>query len=207
VAAGSVAAFWAVALLLIVVPGPDWAFVLGSGLRGRTALPAVAGLVLGYALVTVVVAAGAGALIARSPRILTGLTVIGGGYLMWHGIRTLSRPGAPPRPARPGPQRCTARGTLAQGTGVSALNPKGLLIFLALLPQFTSPHGPWPAAVQLAFLGLVFMTTAGAFYLCLGSVARKILAERPAALNLVTRLSGAAMAVVGAVLLTARLLG
>jgi threonine/homoserine/homoserine lactone efflux protein len=203
-AVSSVAAFWAVALLLIVVPGPDWAFVLGSGLRGRTVLPAVGGLVLGYAMVTVVVAAGVGAVIARSPQFLTVLTVIGGAYLLWHGIRTLTGSGARPgQPGRPG----LPRGTLARGVGVSALNPKGLLIFLALLPQFTSPHAVWPEAAQLAFLGLVFMLTVAAFYLCLGSLARKILHERPAALHLITRLSGAAMAVVGTVLLTARLIG
>jgi threonine/homoserine/homoserine lactone efflux protein len=59
-AASDVAAFWAVALLLIIVPGADWALVLGSSLGGRTAVPAVGGLVLGYAAVTVVVAAGVG---------------------------------------------------------------------------------------------------------------------------------------------------
>ena len=62
--ASSVVAFWAVALLLIIVPGADWAFVLSAGLRGRTVLPAVGGIVLGYAGVTVVVAAGVGALVA-----------------------------------------------------------------------------------------------------------------------------------------------
>jgi threonine/homoserine/homoserine lactone efflux protein len=202
-AAGSVAAFWAVALLLILVPGPDWAFVLGSGLRARTALPAVGGIVLGYAVVTVVVAAGAGAIIARSPRFLTGLTVVGGVYLIWHGIRTLARPAAPAR--QPGRPCGSSGGTLARGMGVSALNPKGLLLFLALLPQFTSPNGHWPLPAQLAVLGLVFMLTCGAFYLCLGSVAGKVLAARPAAAHLITRLSGAAMAAVGAVLVTGRL--
>ena len=90
-AVSSVVAFWAVASLLIMVPGADWAFVLGSGLRGRTVVPAVSGLVLGYAGVTVVVAAGVGTLVARSPAFLTGLTVAGGLYLMWHGARTFAR--------------------------------------------------------------------------------------------------------------------
>jgi threonine/homoserine/homoserine lactone efflux protein len=200
-AAGSVAAFWVVAVLLIIVPGPDWAFVLSSGLTGRTVLPAVGGLVVGYAAMTAVVAAGVGTIVARSPGLLTGLTVIGGLYLMWHGITTFARPAAPPARAD-GP----GRGTLSRGIGVSALNPKGLLIFLALLPQFTSPHGTWPLAAQLAFLGLVFMVSCAAFYLCLGSFARKVLHARPAAAHVITRISGAAMAVVGAVLLAGRLI-
>jgi len=204
-AASSVAAFWGVALLLIMVPGPDWAFVVGSGLRARTVLPAVGGIVLGYAAVTVVVAAGVGAVVARSPVVLTGLTVTGGGYLIWHGISTCARPVAATIHAD-GRSR-TSRGTLAQGAGVSMLNPKGLLMFLALLPQFTSPRGPWPLAAQLALLGLVFMLSCAAFYLCLGWIARKALYARAAAATAVTRLSGAAMATVGAALLIERLAG
>jgi threonine/homoserine/homoserine lactone efflux protein len=88
--------------------------------------------------------------------------------------------------------------------GVSALNPKGLLVFLALLPQFTNPRGSWPLAAQLGLLGLVFVLSCGAFYLSLGSAARKILAARPAAARAVTRFSGAAMVVVGALLLVVR---
>jgi threonine/homoserine/homoserine lactone efflux protein len=225
-AASSVLAFWAVALLLIAVPGPDWAFVLGSGLRGRSAVPAVGGLVLGYGAVTVVVAAGVGALVARSPVLLTGLIFVGGLYLVWLGARTLARPKAPVALAgagdghggdgQPGTGRAstgradtggadTGRATLARGVGVSALNPKGLLLFVALLPQFTSPRWSWPLAAQLGLLGLVFVVNCAAFYLCLGTFARRVLHARPAAALALTRFSGAAMIVIGALLLIERL--
>src|SRR5271170_817060 len=101
-AASSIVAFWAVALLLIMVPGADWAFVLGASLRGGSVLPAVSGLVLGYAGITVVVAAGVGAIVGRSPALLGGLTVAGGGYLIWHGVTTFAR-SAPPRAATAAP--------------------------------------------------------------------------------------------------------
>ncbi len=202
-AASSIVAFWAVALLLIIVPGADWAFILSSGLRGRTVLPAVSGIVLGYAGITLVVAAGVGALVARSPAFLTGLTIAGGLYLMWHGARTLAGPSAPGDHA--GAPAGASRGTLARGIGVSALNPKGLLVFLALLPQFTDPRGSWPPAAQLGTLGLVFVASCAVFYLCLGSFARRILGSRPAAARAITRFSGAAMIVIGALLLADRL--
>ena len=201
--ASSVVAFWGVASLLIIVPGADWAFILGSGLRGRTVLPAVSGIVLGYAGITVVVAAGVGALVARSPAFLTGLTITGGLYLMWHGAKTIAGPPAPGDHA--GAPACASRGTLARGIGVSALNPKGLLMFLALLPQFTDPRGSWPLAAQLGTLGLVFVASCAVFYLCLGSVARRILRSRPAAARALTRFSGAVMIVIGALLLADRL--
>ena len=94
-AAGSVLAFWAVALLLVITPGADWAFTISAGLRGRSVFPAVSGLVLGYAAVTLVVATGVGALVAGSPSILTSLTLVGGAYLMWHGTTTFAHPATP----------------------------------------------------------------------------------------------------------------
>jgi threonine/homoserine/homoserine lactone efflux protein len=248
-AAGSVVAFWAVALLLIMVPGADWAFVLGASLRGRSVLPAVAGLMLGYAGITVVVAAGVGAIVSRSPALFATLTVVGGCYLIWHGATTVARPSAPPPAGTAAPAQTPSAGTaaptqtpsagtaaptqtpsagtaaptqipsagtaaptqtpsagtgrsvLVRGLGVSALNPKGLLIFLALLPQFTNPRWSWPLTAQLGLLGLVFAATCGAFYLGLGSAARKVLATRPTAARAVTRFSGAAMLVIGALLL------
>ena len=56
-AASSVATFWLIAILLIIVPGPDWAFVLSAGLRGGSVAVAVGGLAIGYAAITSVVAA------------------------------------------------------------------------------------------------------------------------------------------------------
>ncbi len=207
-AASSVAAFWAVAALLVAVPGPDWAFVLSSGVRGPTIVPAVSGIVLGYAGITVVVAAGVGALVARSSVALSVLTVVGGLYLIWHGTRTIIKELAPAAEADHGGQgdrsHRTAWETLARGMGVSALNPKGLLLFVALLPQFTSARWDWPLAVQLGLLGLVFIVTCALFYLCLGSFARRILQARPLAARVITRISGAAMVLIGALLVIDR---
>src|SRR5258708_14178513 len=115
-AASSIAAFWAAALLLIIVPGADWAFTISAGLRGHSILAAVSGLVLGYAAMTIIVAAGVGALLARSPAFHTGLPIAGGLYLISHGPRALAMPSAPGppagAPARPHPA------TLLQGVGV-----------------------------------------------------------------------------------------
>ncbi|HXV92600.1 MAG TPA: LysE family transporter, partial [Pseudonocardia sp.] len=172
-AASSVLAFWLVALLLIVVPGADWAFTIGAGLRGHSVVPAVGGLVTGYAAVTAVVAAGVGALVAGSPAALTGLGVVGGAYLIWHGATNVAHPSTAGTAAGPTPS--TDRDTFVKGVAVSGLNPKGLLIFLALLPQFTDPGAAWPVAGQIGVLGLTFTATCAAFYLALGLLARAVL--------------------------------
>src|SRR5258708_35988194 len=102
-AASSVAAFWVVAFLLIIVPGADWAFTISAGLRGGSAVPAVGGLVTGYAAMTVVVAAGVGGLGGRSPALLTGVTGAGGLFLIWHRAGTPAPPPLPGAPARAPP--------------------------------------------------------------------------------------------------------
>jgi threonine/homoserine/homoserine lactone efflux protein len=216
-AASSIAAFWAVALLLIIVPGADWAYVIGTVLGDRSVLLAVSGIVLGYAGMTVVVAAGVGGIVARNPASLTALTIAGGLYLIWLGVKTVTRPAARAitvhsaesgigAGAGSGSEAGSGRATLAKGVGVSGLNPKGLLVFLAILPQFTSPRGGWPLTVQLAVLGLVFTLTCAAFYLCIGSFAGRILRARPGAARVITRFSGTAMIVIGVLLLAERLL-
>jgi len=203
-AASSVATFWLIAILLIIVPGPDWAFTLSAGLRGGSVAAAVGGLAIGYAAITSVVAAGVGTLVARTPGILTGLTVAGGLYLMWHGARTFAVARAAPIAAAGAPAGRN-RALLIRGIGVSGLNPKGLLVLLALLPQFASPRGSWPLSAQLGLLGLVFTLSCALFYLGLGSSARKVLLTRPRAAAAISRLSGAAMFVIGAALLIERL--
>ncbi len=196
--------FWAVTALLIAVPGPDWAFAIGSGLRGHV-LPAAAGLLLGYLVLTVVVAAGVGALVAAGPVALTVLTVVGAVYLLWLGVTTLARPASPPGAGDETPSRSRAA-TLARGIGVSGLNPKGLLVFVALLPQFTRPDAPWPVEVQTAVLGSLFALTCGVTYLVVGASAHRMLRARPVAARIVSRASGIGMLAVGAGLLAERLL-
>ena len=203
-ATSSVLAFWAVAVLFAIVPGTDWAFTISAALRGHRVGTAVGGLVVGYTVLTVIVAAGVGAMVAGTPAALTGLTVVGGGYLAWHGATTLARPSALETPA--GGPADTGRTIFVKGVLVSGLNPKGLLTLFALLPQFTNPQANWPVAGQIGVLGLAFVTTCAAFYLFLGSAAQNILHARPAVARAITRFSGAAMVALGATLLLDRLL-
>lgn len=207
--ASSIAAFWATSFLLVLVPGADWAYAIAAALRDGPVVPAVGGLVLGYAGLTTVVAAGVAALVARTPAVLTVLTILGALYLTWLGAATLARPGpaAPGAPATAGAAG-PAGGTWAavlKGAGTSGLNPKGLLLFVALLPQFTGPHRRWPLAGQIAALGTVHMVNCGLVYLGVGLTARAVLRARPAVARAITRCSGAAMLLIGVLLLAGHL--
>lgn len=83
---------------------------------------------------------------------------------------------------------------------------EGLLILLALHPQFTDQQSSWPVAAQIGVLGLVFTATVAVFYGFLATAARTALAARQAAARAITRLSGAAMITVGIALIAERLL-
>ncbi|MEV2251668.1 LysE family transporter [Streptomyces sp. NPDC050147] len=203
-AVSSITAFWAVSVLLILVPGADWAYAINAGLRDRSVVPAVGGLLLGYVALTAVVAAGVAAVVASTPSVLTALTVIGALYLVWLGATTLARPAVAGTAAQEG-DGAAAGARLLKGVGISGLNPKALLLFLALLPQFTAPDGSWPLAAQIGTLGLVHTLSCAAIYLSVGVLARTVLRARPAAARAVTRLSGAAMIVIGVLLVAERL--
>lgn len=200
-------AFAGMAGVLIAVPGPDWAFILAAGVREQAVLPAVTGLVAGYLVLTVVVAAGVGPLVASVPAALVALTVVGAGYLIHVGIGTVRSPRRdPPVPATgwlaTGPRNARL---VRRGIGVSALNPKALLFFLAFLPQFARPHEPWPLPLQLTVLGIIWATIVGVFYCTLGFTADRVLASRPAMIHWVTRTAGVAMIAVGLALLVEQL--
>ncbi|GAA4623373.1 LysE family transporter [Actinoallomurus vinaceus] len=204
-AIGTVAAFWAVSFLFVLTPGADWAYAIAAGLRHRTVLPAVGGMLAGHLVATAVVAAGVAALVARTPLVLTALTVMGSVYLVWLGIGTLARPPAPQTSGEQVAGSWVRRAV--KGAGVSGLNPKVFLLFLALLPQFTDPDARWPIAIQIAMLGSVHVASCAVVYTGVGTGARLVLRVRPTAARAVIRFSGAAMVGIGVLLLVERLAG
>ncbi|KAA9162697.1 LysE family translocator [Amycolatopsis acidicola] len=200
---GAIAAFWGVSLLLVLTPGADWAYAIAAGLRYRSVVPSVGGLLLGHLAVTALVAAGVAALVNRTSWAMTVLTVGGAAYLVWLGVTTLRRPGAVTAGSA-GPDSRARQ--VFKGAGTSGLNPKVFLLFLALLPQFTQPSGAWPLAAQIVVLGLVHTFSCAVVYTGVGAGARAVLQARPAAARVITRVSGVAMIVLGLLLLGESLL-
>ncbi|MEU3890411.1 LysE family translocator [Streptomyces sp. NPDC029041] len=204
----TLAAFLAVDLLLVFTPGADWAYAITAGLRDRSVVPAVAGLVAGYAGYTLLAVAGLVVIVASSATLLTGLTVAGACYLVWLGWGVLRQPAALTAPAAAVDAEGTSRArVLLRGIGISGLNPKALLLYFSLFPQFIDPAGAWPVAGQTGLLGSLHMTACAVVYLTVGVLARTVLRTRPSAARAVTRASGAMMIAIGGLLLVERLAG
>ncbi len=215
-------AFIAVAVALACTPGVDWAYSIAAGLKDRSFVPAVAGLCGGYVVHTVLMAAGLAALLTRMPGLLGWLTVAGAAYLLWLGVATLrswrgasftadgTAPAPPVQPQAQAQTKAPAQGNqlriFLQGMGTSGINPKGLLFFVALVPQFVSPEAALPVPVQSGLLGLTFVLLVAVIYSCVALLARKLLQSRPEAARRVTLASGVIMLALGAVLLSEQLI-
>lgn len=194
-------AFVLVAAALACTPGVDWAYSIAAGLRQHSFVPAVAGLCGGYVLHTVLLVAGLAAVLTGAPGVLGWITLAGAGYLMWLGINTLRSWRGASFTAGAASAGNTRLRTFLQGMGTSGINPKGLLFYVALVPQFVSAEASLPVPVQSGLLGMTFVLLAGLVYTAVALLSRTLLQTRPGAARVVTLASGIIMVMLGVVLL------
>jgi threonine/homoserine/homoserine lactone efflux protein len=144
--------------ILILIPGPSVLFVVSRGvaLGRRAALATVAGNATGFALQLALVSIGIGSIVARSDAVFTTLKLLGAAYLVYLGVRNirerkaLAELFAPVVAAEAKPIRRIIR----EGFFVGATNPKGVIIFTAVLPQFID-RSQGHVTLQLALLGTI----------------------------------------------------
>jgi threonine/homoserine/homoserine lactone efflux protein len=155
VSLSQVLAFGLAALVIIVIPGPSVLFVVGRALAHgrRTALLSVVGNELGALVAASAVAFGLGAVVERSVVVFTLVKLCGAAYLVFLGARALlrGRGDAETREEAPaGPWRAALDGFL-----VGVANPKIVVFFAAVLPQFVDrTRGEVP--LQMFTLGVIF---------------------------------------------------
>nr|AIA15928.1 LysE type translocator [uncultured bacterium] len=172
-------AFAAASAVLLIIPGPTILTVISYSIAyGRRAnVPLVAAVALGDSTALVVSLLGLGALLATSAFWFTVVKSAGGLYLLYLGIKLL-RAGISPSEllarAVPG-----SRWKLFANTYlVTALNPKGIVFFVAFLPQFINPGAG--IAQQLWILAVTFVAMAtlnATLYAVFASTARKVLSS------------------------------
>lgn len=200
--------FLGAAVMLTVAPGPDNLMVLSVGVsRGRRhGLAFGLGAALGCLSHTTLAVLGVSALIAASPVAFTALRVAGGLYLVWLGIGALrSRASSLAATATNG-EEPSLPGLFAKGLIANAINPKVILFFLALLPQFVD-RARGGIASQLAQLGLVFTVVSVILFGALGWFAGHVggwLRRSPRAGLWLDRVAGSIFVAVGSRLLVSR---
>ncbi|SDP39005.1 LysE family translocator [Desulforhopalus singaporensis] len=167
---GTLLLFFITVFPLILTPGPDIIFTASQGLaRGRAAaLKAVAGILLGYTAHGILSAFGIAALVSASPFLFSVLKWIGVIYLFWLSAQILYSAFSKKGGIR---LQTPDNVSLWRGFFTSFLNPKGLLMYLAILPQFISPGAS--AAVQALILSILFILGCATVYSAVGVLASR----------------------------------
>ncbi|HIM42593.1 MAG TPA: LysE family translocator, partial [Rhodospirillales bacterium] len=147
--------FIVAAVAIIVSPGPDTIVILRHALTGGrgTGLAAVSGVQLGLLVHTALAVVGISLLVASSPVLFRGLTVIGAVYLAWLGIQSLRGVGG--LEVETGPAPAGAARACREAALCNILNPKVILWFLALLPNFVNPEAGDVIAQLIALSALL----------------------------------------------------
>lgn len=158
--------YLSIVLLSYLSPGPDTIMILRASRFGRgVGLAAAAGALTGLTVYMAISAVGLSAIIAVIPGIIPALSLAGASYLAYLGFRTIAAGRAmgresdtimsPSQPTQPRSQTHQSREAFRATLLTNLTNPKVLLFFVAILPQFIDESAPFRPAVQLGILGAV----------------------------------------------------
>ena len=168
------AAYVVLATALAVSPGPDVMFVVANGMqhKARGAVAAALGIGAGSLVHAIAAAVGVSALIAASPQAFRVLQLAGAAYLAWLGFQALraffsNSSGAM---LKTGVTGVSARQVFMRGLITNILNPKVIVFYLALLPQFVNVS-LGHVGLQMFLLGSIHNVIGVAFLICVGLAA------------------------------------
>lgn len=195
------AAFIVASIVLLVIPGPTIIMVITQALaHGRkVALASVIGVGLGDLIATSLSIAGAGALLAASASLFQVLKFIGAAYLIWIGYKMWRAPVQIPGMSEADvASEAGKSGVIFRDSFlITALNPKGILFFVAFVPQFIDPalpYAPQAATYVLTFTALAILNAALFAFLAAG--ARKTI-RRPLVMKSAMRTGGSLLMMAG----------
>ena len=193
--------FVVVAFILIVVPGPSVLFVVTRSLTlGRSAgVATVVGNAAGAYTQVIAVAFGLGTLVQESIAVYTIVKLVGAAYLIYLGVQAFRHRGALAASLHAPVEPKVLRRILADGFVVGVFNPKVIVFFMAVLPQFVDRSGSVP--LQLLTLGAIFCAIAllcDSVWALLAGTARAWLVSSPRRLSAIGGAGGLAIVGLGA---------
>jgi threonine/homoserine/homoserine lactone efflux protein len=196
-------AFALASVVLIAVPGPSVLFVIGRSLAlgWKGGVLTVLGNATGQLVQVAAVALGVGIIVAQSVVLFSVVKLAGAAYLIYLGIKAI-RNRRHNSIAAPQPAVTSTRRLVAEGLVVGVTNPKSVVFFVAVLPQFVDyPSGSIP--FQLALLGAVFLLIAiisDSLWAVAAGSARQWFARSPRRVSAVEATGGALMIGLGGTL-------
>jgi len=149
--------FFVIVFGIVVLPGMDMAYILGSALTGGTRMGFMAlfGIVAGAVYHVVIGTLGIGIVIKLFPALFNGLLLAGSLYIAWIGWSIMQSAAA--IKLQPETQKRSALVTFRRGIVTNMLNPKAYLFTLAIYPQFFRPeYGPLVPQAFVMWLIIAF---------------------------------------------------
>jgi len=168
--------------VLLVIPGPTILTVISYSIAhgSRANIPLIAAVALGDSTALALSILGLGALMSTSAWLFTAVKLVGGIYLIYLGIRLLSS-GVDTDSLKADVQLDSTTKLFFSTWLVTAMNPKGILFFVAFLPQFISSS--YSATIQLWVLSISFVVLAtinATLYALFATSARRLLQSKRA---------------------------
>ncbi len=197
--------FFVATSVLLIIPGPTIMIVVSYALSGgkRTGFATVPGVALGDFTAMTISLLGAGALLSASATLFMILKLCGAAYLFWLGVQ-LWRSKPDPLVLEKAKGGLDHKQMFWSSYVITALNPKGLVFFIAFVPQFFDTGralGPQMAIMIATFVGLASMNVAAwAFFV--GSMRERF--RSPKVLGRLTKGGGALLMVLSVVTLLTR---
>lgn len=160
----------ATVLAFMSTPGPSHLLMLSNSMSHgfRPSLATAAGDLSANALQMLAAGLGLAAIIVASQNALTVIKWLGVAYLLWLGIKMLRRSSGDAQPGKVA-QKARVKTLWMQGFLTSAANPKAVVFFAALFPQFMD--GAKPFATQFLILSVTYIAIDGAFLAGYGATA------------------------------------
>ena len=199
-------AYIALTFVASITPGPAVLLVMAHGLKGGWApsLRASLGVQAGNGIYLTLSALGLGAILAASETLFHAVKWIGAGYLIYLGVKTIrnARAAAPTGGREPMLARPFSQATMAQ-----LANPKSVIFWGALMPQFLQiDHPLLPQYIAFAVINFVVEMPVLAFYGWVAARGRGLFTS-PRSIAWRERLSGGALVAVGASIAAVRRAG
>jgi len=193
-------------LLLLIIPGPTVVLVLTYALTQgrRVAVASAAGVALGDFIAMTASLVGLGALVLASSTLFVALKWVGAAYLVWMGIGMIRSAGSAKAIQIDDAPQLSAGAVFRNAAVVTALNPKGIVFFIAFVPQFIRTDAA--LAPQFAILIATFVNLATINVLVYALLADRLRAtiRHPSVLAWMTRIGGGVLIAMGVLTATLR---
>ncbi|MDK9706499.1 MAG: LysE family translocator [Desulforhopalus sp.] len=192
-------AFVTASTILLVIPGPTILTVISYSVAHgpKAKLPLVAAVALGDSTALLFSLLGLGALLAASALWFTIIKLVGGLYLLYLGGKLL-RAGTVSAAGRITPAPPSSPWRLFANTYlITALNPKGIIFFVAFLPQFINHTDRVATQIWLLAATFVILATINAASYAIFAAAARRLLESPRTRRRFNLLGGTLLAIAG----------